>query len=488
MRKLDREHKRKKNGIKIKQSFKTGSFKKGSYSAGLIAIVIAIVFVVNLIVRQLPDNMTSIDLSDQKLYTIGSETRKIVKNINKDITIYQIAVAGNEDSYIQKLLERYESLSEYIHYEVLDPDLSPGVVSKYGAEDLDYNSLIVVSDDRYITIPYENIYETDYSSYYTTGYASYDFDGEGEVTSAIHYVTTDDLPVMYTLSGHNEQDLSDTIKESISKLNVELQTLSLVNSGIPEDCSILGIFAPGKDCTQTEAEQIIEYLKNGGKAIISMQYTGEDMPNFESVMEAYGVTFEDGYVIENDRQYYVESGYYLLPEIGDSEVTESIGNNEYVLIPIARGIKQMEDIRSTVEISSVLTTSSKSYSDVDYSADGKMTQSEEDIDGPFDVGVTIEDTVDDKNTKLLVLGSYYLFTDNITQSFSLANIDLLMNTITWMCGTEDTSVSIAAKSLDVKYNTIPAGTSSMYTGMFCVIIPLITVVGGLIVWFRRRRA
>lgn len=475
--------------LNIKQSLKTSQFKKGSYSAGIIAIVLAIVFAANLLVRQLPQDVLAMDMSDQKLYTIGSQTKNVINKLDADVTIYQIATSGNEDAYIQKLLKNYADLSEHITYKTLDPDLSPGLLSKYEAEELADDSLIVVSDKRYTTVSYDDIYESDYSSYYTTGTTSYAFDGEGEVTSAINYVTTDDLPVMYTLSGHNEQELSDTITESIGKLNVEIKSTSLVNEEIPEDCDILGIFAPEKDCTADEAKQIIEYLENGGKAIIAMQYSGSDMPNFDDVLEAYGVQMEKGFVVETDNQQYVQNGYYLLPSIGSSDVTDSISSNDYVLIPWARGIKTLEDVRSTLEIKDILTTSSDSYSDVDYAADGSMEKALDDISGPFSVGVTIEENVDeDTDTKLMLLGSYYLFDDQITQSYSLANIDLLTNAVTWMCGTSGSSVSIDTKSLDVTYNTVAAGTANLYTGMFCVIIPLAIVVAGFVVWFRRRRA
>ncbi len=49
------------------------------------------------------------------------------------------------------------------------------------------------------------------------------FDGEGQITSAIGYVTSEDLPIMYTLSGHGEKDLDSSFKEDIQKANIDIQ-------------------------------------------------------------------------------------------------------------------------------------------------------------------------------------------------------------------------------------------------------------------------
>ena len=56
---------------KIKNTFKNVSSRNGSYSVGMIALVVAIVVVVNLIAGQLPENVKSIDVSDKKIYQIS---------------------------------------------------------------------------------------------------------------------------------------------------------------------------------------------------------------------------------------------------------------------------------------------------------------------------------------------------------------------------------------------------------------------------------
>lgn len=480
-------------GLNIKGSFKSGSFKKGTYSAGLSAMVIAVVIVINLVAGQLPESVRSIDMSSQKYYTIGDSTKKILKNLKDDITIYQMTKNGNEDSRIKKLLETYKSGSDKIKVETLDPDLQPGVVTKYEATQAADNSLIVVNGDRHKLIDYSEIYVQDYSQYYTTGATSSSFDGEGRITSAINYVTTDNLPKMYTLSGHSEQQLSQTITDAVEKQNISTEELNLLASqDVPEDCDVLAIICPGTDCSEEEAESIISYLEAGGKAIIVMNYQGKEQPNFNKVLEAYGVRLQEGYVIENNQNYYYQYGYYLLPEVAQHDITSSFYGKMYVMAPMSQGIVKLSEARSTLQIEDLIKTTEDSYADVDYgessAQDGNYAKAGDDVDGPFPLAVAITESVDDKETKLAVYGSYLMFAENITNSFSLGNVEMFTNSLSWMCGETGNIVAIEAKSMDVQQNTIATSKSNLWTAVFVAIIPLVVIITGFVVWYRRRRA
>ena len=72
-------------------------------------------------------------------------------------------------------------------------------------------------------------------SYETTG-----FDGEGQLTSAISYVTSNDLPMMYNIEGHGESSLSSSLESSIKKGNIDVQSLNLLTEGkVPEDADCI---------------------------------------------------------------------------------------------------------------------------------------------------------------------------------------------------------------------------------------------------------
>ena len=100
--KINIKKKLKSAGSTIKEmgSINKKSLKNGSYSMAVTAIVIAVLVVVNLIVGQIPEKYTQVDVSTQKLYTISNETVSYLKNLDTDITIYHIVQSGNEDSIL----------------------------------------------------------------------------------------------------------------------------------------------------------------------------------------------------------------------------------------------------------------------------------------------------------------------------------------------------------------------------------------------------
>ena len=71
-------------------------------------------------------------------------------------------------------------------------------------------------------------------------------------------------------------------------------------------------------------------------------------------------------------------------------------------MPYAQGIQKSDDVRDTVNIESLLTTSDSAYSKTDLNS-GSLEKEDGDVDGPFDLGVSITETVDDDKED-----SYYL--------------------------------------------------------------------------------
>ena len=225
--------------IKGMGSIDKKSLKNGSYSMGITAIVIAVLVVINLIVGQIPEKYTQVDVSTQKLYTISDTTVKYLKDMNTDVTIYHIVQSGKEDSVLEKMLTRYEEESKHIKVEKKDPVLYPNFTSQYTSDDVADNSLIVVAGEKSKVISYSDLYETemDYTTYQTntTG-----FDGEGQIDSAISYVTSENLPVIYTLEGHEELELNSSLTDSLQKANYDVQSLNLLTQdAVPAGTELL---------------------------------------------------------------------------------------------------------------------------------------------------------------------------------------------------------------------------------------------------------
>lgn len=489
-KKIDFKELRKKSKEKRIQNKK--NLKHGSYSMGAITIFIAIIVVLNLVLQEVPSKYREIDLSTQKLYSIGDQTKKVLKKLDKDVEIYYIAQSGSESSDIQKLLEKYEEGSDHIKVEQKDPAVNPKFVSQYTSDGVSNNSVIVVCGDKNKVIDNNSLYET------TVNYQTYSsevtgFDGEGQITSAINYVTSDSMPVMYTLEGHDEATMSDTLKDTIQKANIDIQSLNLLTmDSVPDDADILFIFAPAKDISEDEASKIISYLENGGKALIVSNYSSEEMPNFASVLENYGVKTADGIVLEGDTNHYIsQNPSYLLPNIESNDITSSLSSgSRYILMPLAQGIVKSDNYRDSLEITDILTTSDGSYSKVNVEDMQTMEKESDDINGPFAVGVSITENLDDeKETQIVYYSSEALFNDQMNTMVSGANYELISASVNWMCESEEDSntISIASKSYDTSTLTIPAADASFWSIFVTAVVPVVILVIGGGIWMKRRK-
>ena len=465
--------------------------KNGSYTMVMSVIFIAVVIVINMIVSTIPSKYSEIDISSQKLYSIGDETKEMLKDLEKDVTIYQIAQSGSEDENIANLLKKYEDESKHIKVEQKDPVVNPKFVSQYTSDDLSANSLIVVCGDRNKVIDYNNMYETsiDYQTYssQTTG-----FDGEGQITSAIGYVTSENLPVLYTVEGHGEKDMDSSVKEDIEKANMDIKSLNLLTGGsVPDDADCLFIDSPSTDFSSDEKDAIIEYLEDGGKAMIFSDYTTEDMPNFDAILENYGVQRVDGVVFEGDNQHYaMQMPYYLVPTINSTDASsETASAGYYVLAPYAQGIKKLDDVRDTVTIESILTTSDQAYSKTDLNSN-TIEKEDGDVEGPFDLGVSITESLDDdKETQIVYYSTSNLMDSQTNQMVSGGNEKLIIESLKWMTDTEESaSVSIPSKSLEVSYLTITDYDAAFWKICTIALIPGLFLVIGFVVWIKRRKA
>lgn len=90
------------------------ALRGGSYSLVVTAIVLAILIAVNVFASALPKSMTNYDISSSKLYSITSNTKVVVNNLQQDVTIYWVVQSGEENDVIENLLSKYESLSDHI--------------------------------------------------------------------------------------------------------------------------------------------------------------------------------------------------------------------------------------------------------------------------------------------------------------------------------------------------------------------------------------
>lgn len=492
----------------LKRMFHTSGTKHGSYSVGMTVLVVAVIIVLNLVVGQIPEAYRNIDVSSTKIYDISDTSKDLLKGLDDKIDMKVLAVKDETDDRITTFISKYAALSDKIKVEWIDPVLHPSALTEYNTSQ---NTIYVSCEatGKSTTISFDKILVSDYSSYYYSGSSSYtSFDGEGQLSSAVNYVTSDVQKKIYTVTGHGEDSLSTTITDLMTKNNYTTEELNLLmTDSIPDDCDLLLMDGLTNDLSDDEVSLLSGYLGEGGKVMCLLGDTGiASLPKLAGLLKDYGIEGADGYIADPQRCYQNQP-YYIFPVLNLSgDMADGI-SSQMVLLMNSRGLTTTDPARDTITTSAFMTTSEQAYavteedqkqgtydlgvvatetisSDSD-SSDDISSDSDSSTDASSD-STSSDDSTEGKEGRLTVISAGSLIDQQITDAFSqLENTQVFMNAVTANFDGV-TNLSIEAKSLTTEYNTV------QHAGGFSILvvfgIPAVVLIGGFVVWFRRRKA
>ena len=132
-----------------------------------------------------------------------------MSKVKDKITVYIVAESDYVNSLAKEYIAKYTDLNSNVSYSTVDPAVKPGFVSQYTDETLSsqQTNLILVNqtNGRSRVITYDEIFPVQYSEEALYNYYYYGvtptgttyFNIEQSLTSAIDYLTTENLPVVY---------------------------------------------------------------------------------------------------------------------------------------------------------------------------------------------------------------------------------------------------------------------------------------------------
>ncbi len=479
---------------KRRWSMSKNTISTSVFSTSTIAIALALVVVGNLVVGSLPVTLTKIDCTYEKMYDLTEDTEEFLDALEEDITIYVLNSDKSKDTQIDETLERYEALSKHVKVEYVDPSVNPNFYQAYTESSPTQNSIIVVGPERSKVIDYYDLYEVEYEmDYYTYSYNSTvtGYDAEGQITSAIEYVTMDseELAVVYQITGHGETTLGSAFTDVLDKANIRLETLELFNeTAVPEDAQAIIIHAPSSDFNQADAQKVIDYINGGGNVILTCNYGYRNLENFDSILQAFGMDWVDGVVAENSVQYYYSSNpFYILPEINSTAYTSSIYGG-YALAVYSVGITHGEET-DLITYESLMDTTDSAVSKTKLENITTTQYEEGDVQGGFSLGLaaTIVNA-DDSVSQIVALGSAMMLTDDTNTVVSGNHAAMFTDIISQMTTeTELASSVIPVKELSLSSLTIDTLTSLLWALVIIVVVPLVLLGYGISIWYVRRR-
>ena len=500
----------------------------GTYSAVLTVIVIAAAIVLNLIVAALPSKLTKIDTTKEKVYTFSAETEKFISSLSKDVTVYYVCEEGAEDTYLQKALDKYKEMSSRIKVEQVDPATNPAIIEKYTTDTLSSNSLIVTCGDTSKVVAYEDVYyvfcealgneriplalfdslNAQYMNAYQVSFEEYyyqmtgtplefsvNFAGEGEIASAIDYVTAEDLPKIYVLGAGESVSLNTILTSAFESQNYITEPLALSESNtglgqsgvavkdVPSDADAVLMLGVLSDITADELATLQRYVAQGGNLIVATNYTSPKYENLRKLAESYGLDISTSVVQEEDVNCYSGAKFKIKASKGGI-----FSDFPYdIIVPQAHGIRVAETMPEGMSATELLYTSDKAYAKPLGADTSKLDKAEGDLEGKFALAVAVK--CEGAGTLTWFSSDYYLINDIPSYNSEYNNSGIYnsayVQNIATVCQKVET-FSVDATELSDGFLTVTEGSARLWAVITIGIIPLAFIGVGFAVWFRRR--
>jgi ABC-type uncharacterized transport system involved in gliding motility auxiliary subunit len=447
---------------------------EGANLALYTVVVLCIIAVVNWFVSNHDKHW---DLTPNKSYSLSPQTLKLLKGLDRDVTIYvfdrKASLREGRD-----VLENYAKASGRIDVRYVDPDRQPGLSKEMGVRS--YGTVVVAAGNRH---------------YEAQGGAT-----EEGVTNALIRLLKGQKTV-YFVQGHGERDLEstertgyDNIKKELDNENYSVKTLVLLQKlEIPVDCSLLVIAGPKNDYLPQEVDAIRKYVDGGGRLMVMMD-VGMELPNLSKLLEDWNITPQNDLVIDQNPVAQIFGTGPEMPLIikyGNNPIVQPLSRMA-TLFPFTRSFVIGKDSKAGVTDDSLCETSAESFGVVGFNP--RMTQVSyrpgKDVKGPLTVAVagTLSSSGSSSSDKkaegrFVALGTSAL-PSNVYLRFQ-ANRDFFMNATNWLVSEQDL-ISIRPKPPESQHLNITAAQMSRILYLGVIGLPVVIIAAGTMVWWSRR--
>jgi len=443
------------------------------YVASYTAIVLTILVVLNVLADRYNK---SYDATANKRYSLSEQTAKIVKGLKQPakITYYD---QGTHFGQAKDQLDQYANLSPQVHVEYVDPDKKPELARAAGIRT--YGKAVVQIGDRKEEA--KSLTE------------------EGITGAFIRDLKTTTRTICF-VEGSGEHAIEDSersgysrFKELLGKEGYEAKAVNLVvKAEIPAYCTALVVGGPDVDYQQPEGDAIKNYVEDGGRAMFLLDPPLKlgrseiaDNEPLNKVLEAWGVTPEKNLILDMNP---IGQLAGLGPQVAlvtsyDSHAIVNEMSRRVTGFPLARSLETKNGDKSVVtklfsSSDTSLATTKLNSPEIDPS-DPKNTK------GPLLIAAagTYNTGKENSQGRFVVVGSSS-WAANSFIGFN-GNRDLALNAVNWLASDEDL-ISIRPKDREDRRITLTKAQMNWLTISSQFVLPLLVIVGGVSVWWRRR--
>lgn len=499
----------KKEKGKIKKAFAkvTDTLKKKwlintSKTFILIAIIVGIYVGVHILLDKVV--LKEFDFSPDKTYSISQGTIDKIGNIEDEVTITLInyndtSSAKDYAEDVIHFIERYTEMNSHIKMERIDDVTTrPDIMQQYSIT-ADSDLILVSAKNREKALSYSDMVTFDYAAYKTIDKT------EEEITNAILYVISDEIPKVYFMNSHlqYEKDKFKTILDGIKSEANEVEDLDIMkNGGIPEDCRCLIITALREDINEFEKNEIIKYIENGGRLLILCEPNVSEpkisIPNFKEILEKeYALTLGDGVVIETDTSKMIGgSPTFLFQETLPNSLTNKLRMQLSFSLLGATNLKfdydkLKDELNGDWEV--MAATSDNAFVRTDFTIETPQRTDKDSETGTYPTAAIAHRKIGDKESKIAIFGDTTLAQDEVlalgpTESTYMVylynNKDIILDSVAYVLEKEN-AITIRKETNYENYTVTAQQNLIILIIIFSV--PFVIIATGIGVWIFRRR-
>jgi ABC-type uncharacterized transport system involved in gliding motility auxiliary subunit len=462
----------------LKNRLTSRQAKYGVNSTLYALAAVAIVVIINLIVVRAPVRLGQystnwqLDLTANKRFSLSEQTLQILSKLDKNV---QLLYFDRQDNFgaVKDLLDQFPLHSSKVTVSYVDPDREPGKASQYAVKE--YGKIIVAAGDKN-----EQAKGTK----------------EEDVINSIIRVLKGGAKNVYFLQGHGEREIESTerlgysdAKKALENSNYQIKSLSLLQEkpSVPDDCKVLVIAGPKNEFLDPEIDAIKKYMMMGGRVFVLL--TPATPPKLVKLLAEYGVDASNTLVVDVSgigRMFGTDELMPLALQYENHPITKDLANTA-TLFPFANAVGSATGQMPGADFQVIAKTAPQTWATKDVNAKEVSFHEGKDIKGPL--GLAGAGVFHDPGapmaieTRYVVSGSADLISNAIL-GFN-GNRDLFLNMMNWLSSDEDLIAVRPKDPEDRPVNLTPAQVEMIwYLAIFGV--PLVIVLSGFGVWWRRR--
>ncbi len=476
------------------------------FSLALIALVIAIVFVLNMIVYGLAERFSWYAYTTPKYeHRIGNATEPYFEALGTEGKTVRIRFCAPADELkadvasklVYQTALQFEEKYDFIEVDHINIYIDPHEANQYRGlsidpatgEETEKNSIstetVIIDNGRsptdFMVLRLSSFYMLDSNASILA------YNGEEIMAAMIHRVLTKDEKTVYFTTNHGESS-SAIFYNLLVCSGYNVDELDLRGSDVPEDAEIIVISNPIYDFERAQAgsgviseiDRLAGFLERGGMLYVMLDSLAGELPHLEDLLSEWGLARENA-TVRDVAGSLTSDGLTLLAEFGSGSAADRIARrvssstDASVVLRSVAPIKLNAGNTAGASVEAILRSGAGSAA----YANGKQVSS----GGSYPIAALARR---ESGGSIFLVSSIFMTAQDAISSNRYANADLLYAVFEEVSGA---AVPLGCTVIDFETERLEGltmGTVYFLTVLLVAVLPIAVLSVGAVIRIRRR--